>query len=112
MGQKVHPTGFRLGITENWRSRWYADKNYAEQLGVDLEVRKFLEKRLAKCALSKVEIERTGEKIKVIIVTARPGAVIGKKGFLYCTLFLSSHKHCYLLLQNLSKDMVVQLNGN
>lgn len=80
MGQKVHPTGFRLGITENWRSRWYADKDYAEQLQNDLEVRKYLEKRLANCALSKVEIERTGEKIKIIIVTARPGAVIGKKG--------------------------------
>lgn len=80
MGQKVHPTGFRLGITENWRSRWYADKDYAAQLKTDLEVRKFLEKKLKTCALSKVEIERTGEKIKVIIVTARPGAVIGKKG--------------------------------
>ena len=80
MGQKVHPTGFRLGITENWRSRWYAGENYAQQLNVDLRIRKFLEKRLVNCALSKVEIERAGEKVKVIIVTARPGAVIGKKG--------------------------------
>ena len=80
MGQKVHPTGFRLGTTENWRSRWYADKNYAETFGSDLAIRKFLEKRLEKAALSRVEIERAGDKIKVTIYTARPGIVIGKKG--------------------------------
>jgi len=80
MGQKVHPTGFRLGTTEEWRSRWYADKDYAEKLGNDLEIRKFLEKRLARAALSHVEIERAGDKVKVIIYTARPGIVIGKKG--------------------------------
>ena len=80
MGQKVYPTGFRLGITENWRSRWFADKNYAETLGNDLAIRKFLAKRLSRAALSRVEIERAGDKVKVIILTARPGIVIGKKG--------------------------------
>ena len=80
MGQKVHPTGFRLGTTEEWRSRWYADKDYATKLGNDLEIRKFLEKRLARAALSRVDIERAGDKVKVIIYTARPGIVIGKKG--------------------------------
>lgn len=81
MGQKVQPTGFRLGITEDWRSRWYADKNnYAKTLGNDLAIRKYLEKRLARAALSRVEIERAGDKVKVIIYTARPGIVIGKKG--------------------------------
>ncbi len=81
MGQKVIPTGFRLGITENWRSRWYADdKNYAKTLGNDLEIRTFLEKRLARAAVSRVEIERAGDRVKVIILTARPGIVIGKKG--------------------------------
>ena len=80
MGQKVYPTGFRLGITENWRSRWFADKNYAETLGNDLEIRKVLAKRLSRAALSRVEIERAGDKVKVIILTARPGIVIGKKG--------------------------------
>lgn len=80
MGQKVIPTGFRLGVTEEWRSRWYAGKDYAQNLVNDLEVRKFLEKRLARAALSRVEIERAGDKTKVIIVTARPGIVIGKKG--------------------------------
>ena len=80
MGHKVQPTGFRLGITEEWRSRWYADKNYAENLGNDLAIRKFLEKRLEKAALSRVDIERAGDKVKVTIFTARPGIVIGKKG--------------------------------
>ena len=80
MGQKVNPTGFRLGITEEWRSRWYADKDYAKNLENDLAIRKFLNKYLARAAVSKVEIERAGDKIKVIVTTARPGVVIGKKG--------------------------------
>ncbi|HIU04612.1 MAG TPA: 30S ribosomal protein S3, partial [Candidatus Coprousia avicola] len=80
MGQKVYPTGFRLGITENWRSRWFADKDYAKTLGNDLEIRKFIAKRLARAAVSRTEIERAGDKVKVIIYTARPGIVIGKKG--------------------------------
>lgn len=80
MGQKVNPTGFRIGVTEDWRSRWYADKNYATNLANDLEIREFLNKQLSRAAVSKVEIERTGDKIKVIVTTARPGVVIGKKG--------------------------------
>ena len=80
MGQKVSPTGFRLGITEEWRSRWYADKDYAQNLANDLAIRKFLDKQLARAAVYKVEIERAGDKIKVIVTTARPGVVIGKKG--------------------------------
>ena len=64
MGQKVSPTGFRLGITEEWRSRWYADKDYAAKLQNDLEIRKFLDKELAHSAVSKVEIERAGDKIE------------------------------------------------
>ncbi|WP_283171213.1 30S ribosomal protein S3 [Curtanaerobium respiraculi] len=80
MGQKVSPTGFRIGVIEDWRSRWYADKNYAESLENDIAIRKFLDKQLARAAVSKVEIERAGDKIKIIITTARPGVVIGKKG--------------------------------
>ena len=80
MGHKVQPTGFRLGITEEWRSRWYADKNYAENLGNDLAIREYLNKRLEKAALSRVDIERAGDKVKVTIYSARPGIVIGKKG--------------------------------
>ena len=80
MVQKVSPTGFRLGITEDWRSRWYADKDYAKSLENDLAIRKYLEKRLARAAVSKIEIERAGDKIKVIVTSARPAVVIGKKG--------------------------------
>jgi small subunit ribosomal protein S3 len=80
MRQKVYPHGFRLGITENWRSRWYAGKDYASLLENDIELRKYLDKRLVRAAISKVEIERAGDKIRVIITTARPGIVIGKKG--------------------------------
>ena len=80
MGQKVKPTGFRLGITENWRSRWYAGKDYAATLENDIKLRQHVEKKLAGAALSKVEIERAGDKVKVIVTTARPGIVIGKKG--------------------------------
>ena len=80
MGQKVKPTGFRLGIPEDWRSRWYAGNDYAATLENDLKLRKYVEKKLSNAALSRVEIERAGDKIKVIITTARPGIVIGKKG--------------------------------
>ncbi|MDO5043947.1 MAG: 30S ribosomal protein S3 [Coriobacteriia bacterium] len=80
MGQKVIPTGFRLGVTEDWRSQWYADKNYAETLESDLKIREFLTKRLNRAAVSNIIIERAGDKVKVSIQTARPGVVIGKKG--------------------------------
>ena len=80
MGQKVSPTGFRIGVIEDWRSRWYSDKDYAKTLENDLAIRKFLDKQLARAAVSKVEIERAGDKIKITITTARPGVVIGKKG--------------------------------
>ncbi|MCQ2751570.1 MAG: 30S ribosomal protein S3 [Coriobacteriales bacterium] len=84
MGQKVIPTGFRLGITEEWKSRWYALDNYSQALDEDLKLRKYIEKKLYEAAISKVEIERVGtgegNSIKAILYTARPGIVIGKKG--------------------------------
>jgi small subunit ribosomal protein S3 len=80
MGQKVYPISLRLGITENWRSRWYAGKDYPQVLENDLKVRKYLEKRLRRAALSKIDIERKGDKTSVTLWTARPGIVIGKKG--------------------------------
>lgn len=80
MGQKVSPTGFRLGVTEPWRSRWYADKDYAANVGADIKIRTFLEKRLVRAGLSRVDIERAGQDVKVTIYTSRPGIVIGKKG--------------------------------
>ena len=81
MGQKVHPTGIRLGISKDWNSTWYADKeDYAEQLKSDLQVRAYLQKRLAQAAVSKIQIERPAKSARITIHTARPGIVIGKKG--------------------------------
>lgn len=80
MGQKVQPTGLRLGIVENWRSRWYADKDYAKTLENDVQIRRYLTKKLRRAALSRIEIERKGDRTKVELWTARPGIVIGKKG--------------------------------
>jgi len=81
MGQKVHPTGFRLGIIKDWTSTWYADtKDYAGYLQTDMEVRTFLRKKLASASVSRIQIERPANNARVIIHTARPGIVIGKKG--------------------------------
>lgn len=81
MGQKVHPTGIRLGIVKKHTSTWYAEgKRYSENLLVDLEVREYVKKRLAAASVSRVEIERPAQTAKVTIFTARPGIVIGKKG--------------------------------
>ena len=80
MGQKVNPLGLRLNITRTWDSIWYADKDYATYLIEDQKIRKYLKKRLYHAGLSKIIIERTGEKMRVKLFTARPGIVIGKKG--------------------------------
>src|SRR5512133_4183076 len=80
MGQKVYPIGFRLGITEEWRSRWYQDKGYSQSLAEDLAIRKYLRAKLSRAAVSRIDIERKGDKVFVEIWTARPGIVIGKKG--------------------------------
>lgn len=80
MGQKVHPIGFRLGISKGWNSRWYSEKNYAAFVHEDLKIRNFVKKRLYHAGISSIEIERTANTIKVIIRTARPGIVIGKRG--------------------------------
>ena len=81
MGQKVHPTGIRLDIIKDWTSTWYADsKNYAEYLNADIKVRDFLRKKLANASVSRIQIERPAGNARVIIHTARPGIVIGKKG--------------------------------
>jgi len=80
LGQKVNPIGFRLNITRTWESIWYAGKNYANNLYEDQEIRKYLKKRLYHAGVSRIVIERTGEKVRVKLFTARPGIVIGKKG--------------------------------
>ena len=80
MGQKVHPIGFRLGITKTWSSKWYADKEYSKLLQEDITIRDFVKKNLYHTGISKIEIERAANKAKINIHTARPGIVIGRKG--------------------------------
>jgi small subunit ribosomal protein S3 len=81
MGQKVHPTGIRLGIVKDWTSKWYADsRNYADYLNKDLEVRAFLKKKLAHASVSRIQIARPARNAMITVHTARPGIVIGKKG--------------------------------
>jgi small subunit ribosomal protein S3 len=81
MGQKIHPTGFRLPVTRNWSSRWYAsNKNFATMLAEDLKVREYLKTRLKNAAVSRILIERPAKNARITIYSARPGVVIGKKG--------------------------------
>jgi small subunit ribosomal protein S3 len=80
MGQKVHPHGFRLGISTDWKSRWYADKLYKDYIAEDVKIRRMMSKGLERAGISKVEIERTRDRVRVDIHTARPGIVIGRKG--------------------------------
>ncbi len=81
MGQKIHPTGFRIGVYEDWRSRWYANKHeFSDLLVEDFKIRKFIKKKYAFAGIPKIEIERTRDAVKVILFTARPGVIIGRKG--------------------------------
>ncbi len=80
MGQKVNPIGFRLGIHRDWDSRWFAVKEYSDFVLEDHKIRSFLKKRLVQAGVSRVEIERASNKVRIRIYTARPGLVIGKKG--------------------------------
>lgn len=80
MGQKVHPTGFRIGVYRDWLSRWFARDAYAKQLHEDIKIRKFLNGTLEDAEVSKVEIEKAGDNVRIIIFSGRPGMVIGKKG--------------------------------
>jgi small subunit ribosomal protein S3 len=80
VGQKVHPYGFRIGFNKTWRSRWYAEKKYASLLHEDLALRDELKKKLGHAGVSAIEIERAANKLKVNILTSRPGIIIGRKG--------------------------------
>ncbi len=80
MGQKVHPHGFRLGVTRTWDSRWYSERDFGNFLIEDFKLREFVKRKLAQASISKIGIERAAGKIKLIIHTARPGIVIGPKG--------------------------------
>ncbi len=80
MGQKVHPHGFRLGISTDWKSRWYTDKLYKDYIAEDVKIRRMMSKGLERAGIAKVDIERTRDRVRVDIHTARPGIVIGRKG--------------------------------
>jgi len=80
VGQKVHPVGFRLGVTKTWSSTWFAGRNYAELLHEDLELRDYIKRRLYHSGISRIDIERAGRKARIYIHTARPGIVIGRHG--------------------------------
>lgn len=80
MGQKINPTGLRVGIIRDWEAKWYAEKDFAAYLGEDLKIRKYIEKRLADASVSTVEIERAANRVNISIHTAKPGMVIGKGG--------------------------------
>jgi small subunit ribosomal protein S3 len=80
MGQKISPRGLRVGITENWQSRWFATKDYARFIGEDLKIRKYVKDKLQGAGISKVEIERASARVRINIFAAKPGLVIGKKG--------------------------------
>lgn len=80
MGQKINPTGMRIGVIKDWDARWYAEKDYADVLHEDLKVREYIDKALAEAAVSRVEIERAANKININIHTGKPGMVIGKGG--------------------------------
>jgi small subunit ribosomal protein S3 len=80
MGQKVHPYGFRLGVTKTWRSRWFAKQDYAKLLREDLDLKESLRERLKAAGVSSIEVDRPGNKIRVTIRTSRPGIIIGKRG--------------------------------
>jgi small subunit ribosomal protein S3 len=80
VGQKVHPYGFRLGVTKNWRSRWFAKQDYSKLLHEDLELKESLQTRLKAAGVSSIEVDRPGNKLRITIRTSRPGIIIGRKG--------------------------------
>jgi small subunit ribosomal protein S3 len=102
MGQKVHPYGFRLGVTTEWKSRWFSDKDYTQYLIEDFRIRDFLMTELERAAVSRVEVERTRDRLRVDVHTARPGIVIGRKG--------AESQRLTAGLQKITNNPKVQLN--
>lgn len=114
MGQKVHPKGFRLNIIEDWESRWFAGREYADLLHEDMKIRNFLKMRLYHAGVSRIDIERAANKAKINIHTARPGIVIGKKGAeiekLKQELAKLTDRECYINIQEVRRpDLEAQL---
>lgn len=103
MGQKIHPYGFRLGYNRDWRSRWFSTKDYPKNVYEDDQIRTFVKKKLYHAGISKIEIERTANKARIIIFTARPGIVIGRKG-------VEIEKLKSELNKKFQKDFIIEVN--
>ncbi|MCF8040061.1 MAG: 30S ribosomal protein S3 [Desulfohalobiaceae bacterium] len=103
MGQKIHPYGFRLGYNRDWRSRWFSTKDYPKNVYEDDKIRTFVKKKLYHAGISKIEIERTANKARIIIFTARPGIVIGRKG-------VEIEKLKSELNKKFQKDFIIEVN--
>ena len=103
MGQKIHPYGFRLGYNKDWRSRWFSSKDYPKNVFEDDKIRAFVKKKLYHAGISRIEIERAANKARLIIYTARPGIVIGRKG-------VEIEKLKSELGKSFQKDFVIEVN--
>lgn len=107
MGQKTHPVGYRLGYNRVWSSRWYAGKDFAKLLHEDIQIRKMVKEKLYHAGVSRVEIERSGDQTRVIIHTARPGIIIGRKGAevdkLKATLEKQYGRQVYITVKEIKK---------
>ncbi len=104
MGQKVHPYGFRLGVTTDWKSKWFADRDYQKYIVEDAKIRKLLSSQLERAMVSRIEIERTRDRLKIELFTARPGIVIGRRG--------AEAERLRAELAKLTGNVRVQLNIN
>jgi small subunit ribosomal protein S3 len=108
MGHKVNPTGFRLGITESWKSKWYSKREYKTNLRQDLEIRKTITKKWAAAAIANVEIERSAKMIKIIIKTARPGVLIGRGGSGVEDIRKYIHENFFKMNKNINLKIEIQ----
>ena len=110
MGQKVHPESFRLGVTKDWKSKWFAKKDYGDLLLEDFQIRKFIKDRLHRAGISKIEIYRAGKRLRINIFTARPGIIIGRKGTeverLKEDLSKITNKEMYLNIQEIETPLL------
>ena len=110
MGQKVHPIGFRLGITRTWNSKWFAEKDFSDLLQEDVKIRRFIKSKLYHAGVSRIEIERATNKAKINIYTVRPGIVIGRKGIeieaLKNELNKLTSKEIYINIQEVRKPEI------
>jgi small subunit ribosomal protein S3 len=110
LGQKVHPIGFRLGITRTWNSKWFAEKDFSDLLQEDVRIRRFIKSKLYHAGVSRIEIERATNKAKINIYTVRPGIVIGRKGIeieaLKNELNKLTSKEIYINIQEVRKPEI------